>query len=221
MMLKFQTVIAWGSLLFPLLASDALAQEPAATPAAAVTPIPATTVPTPVYLPQTRHERWHGYLHETLLGTMPAARIFGTAFLEHLGRQPVEWGLGAHGYIHRVENRIYSTAIDGTVHSSMAAALGQDTRYLPSEDRATMDRVAHALKRTFITRNQSGNSVPDVSGLAGIYAGTMLPMYWHPRRYSPLAQGVRAGNFGVMFQAGSNLLKEFQPDLKRLLAKRK
>ena len=48
----------------------------------------------------------------------------------------------------------------------------------------------------------------------------MLPMYWHPRRYSPLAQGVRAGNLAVVFQAGSNLFKEFQPDLKRLIAKR-
>jgi len=31
---------------------------------------------------------------------------------------------------------------------------------------------------------------------------------------------VRAGDFGVMFQAGSNLLKEFESDLKRLVQKK-
>ena len=68
--------------------------------------------------------------------------------------------------------------------------------------------------------NQAGGRVFDVSGLAGIYAGTMIPMFWHPRGYSPMAQGVRAGDFGVMFQAGNNLIKEFRPDITRLLAKK-
>jgi hypothetical protein len=35
-----------------------------------------------------------------------------------------------------------------------------------------------------------------------------------------LAQGVRAGNFGVMFQAGNNLFKEFRLDIQRLFAKK-
>lgn len=172
------------------------------------------------YVPLTPHERWHGFLHETLLGTRPAIQIFGTAFLEHLGRQPVEWGLGAHGYAHRVENRVCSTVIDGAVHSSLAAALHYDTRYLSTHDGTIPQRVRRAMMRTFFTSNQSGGRAFDIAGLGGIYAGSMLPMYWHPRRYSPTAQGVRAGNFGVMFQAGSNLFKEFQPEIKKLLARK-
>jgi hypothetical protein len=180
--------------------------------------------PTPVasasYTPLTRHERWHGYLHETFLGTQPALQIFGTALLDHIGHAPTQWGVGFHGYSHRLENRFYSTMIDGSVHASLAALLHQDTRYLRAHDSRVGRRMGHAFERTFFTYNQAGGRVFDVSGLTGIYAGTMLPMFWHPRGYSPLGQGVRAGNFGVMFQAGNNLLKEFRPDIQRLFAKK-
>jgi hypothetical protein len=172
------------------------------------------------YTPINAHERWHDYLHRTFLGTEPALRIFGTAFLDHLGHAPVQWGVGLHGYTHRLENRFYSAMIDGSVHHAMAALLRQDPRYLSAHDGRATRRVGHALKRTLFTYNQSGQSVIDVSGLSGIYAGTMLPMFWHPRGYSPLAQGVREGNFGVMFQAGNNLIKEFRPDIERLFVKK-
>ena len=185
----------------------------------AVVPTPSAS-PIDTYTPLTRHERWHGYLHETFLGTQPALQIFGTALLDHIGHAPTQWGVGFHGYAHRLENRFFSAMIEGSVHSTIAALLHQDTRYLSAHDGRVARRVGHALERTLLTYNQSGESVIDVSGLAGIYAGTMIPMFWHPRGYSPLAQGVREGNFGVMFQAGNNLIKEFRPDLQRLFTKK-
>jgi hypothetical protein len=196
------------------------AQDPAVARTSGDVSLVAAPAAAQPYIPQTVHERWHGYWHETLLGTQPAVRILGTAFLEHLGRQPHEWGMGVQGYSHRVENRLYSTMIDGTVHDSLAALLHHDTRYLPAQSHNPWRRVGHGLRRTFFTYSQSGARVFDISGLGGIYAGSMLPMYWHPRRYSPLGQGVRAGNFAVVFQAVSNIAKEFQPDLKRLISKK-
>ncbi len=35
-----------------------------------------------------------------------------------------------------------------------------------------------------------------------------------------MGAGVRAGNFGVIVQTGTNLFKEFEPDLKRLLSRK-
>jgi len=198
-------------------AQDPVAADAPDTVAVAPTAVASTDS---AYTPLTRHERWHGYLHETFLGTQPALQIFGTALLDHIGHAPTQWGVGFHGYTHRLENRFYSTMIDGSVHFGLAAILHQDTRYLPAHDRRVTHRMGHALERTLLTYNQAGERVIDVSGLAGIYAGTMLPMFWHPRGYSPMAQGVRAGDFGVMFQAGNNLIKEFRPDIERLFAKK-
>jgi hypothetical protein len=195
-------------------------QEPVTADGTDVLALAPTPVASTAYTPLTPHERWHGYLHETFLGTEPAIRIFGTALLDHIGHAPTQWGVGFHGYTHRLENRFYSTMINGSVHASMAAVLHQDTRYFRSHDRRVVRRMGHALERTLLTYNSAGERVVDVSGLAGIYAGTMLPMFWHPRGYSPLAQGVRAGDFGVMFQAGNNLIKEFRPDIQRLFAKK-
>ncbi len=199
--------------------SCAWAQEPAADESA-IAPVEAAPS-APSYIPLSAHERWHGFLHESLLGTRPAALILGTAFLEHIGHAPADWSLSAQGYAHRVQDRLGATLIDGGVHSSMAALLRYDTRYWESPDRRPLHRVAHAFERTFFTRNEAGNRVFDLPGLGGIYAGSMLPMYWRPRSYSPLNQGVKAGDFGLMFQTGSNLLKEFEPDLKRLLSHNK
>jgi hypothetical protein len=195
-------------------------QEPVTADGAETLALATTPVASATYIPLTRHERWHGYLHETFLGTQPALRIFGTALLDHIGHAPTQWGVGFHGYTHRLENRFFSTMIDGSVHASMAALLRQDTRYLRAHDGRVGHRVGHALERTLFTYGQSGRREFDVSGLGGIYAGSMLPMFWHPGGYSPLAQGVRAGNFGVMFQAGNNLIKEFRPDIQRLFAKK-
>ena len=211
----------WSCITLALFALPAIwGQEPVIADSTETVALAPTPMASTEYKPLNRHERWHGYLHETFLGTEPALHIFGTALLDHIGHAPTQWGVGLHGYTHRLENRFYSAMIDGSVHFGMAALLHQDTRYLPSHDRRVAHRMGHALQRTLFTYNQAGERVVDVSGISGIYAGTMLPMFWHPRGYSPMAQGVRAGDFGVMFQAGSNLMREFRPDIERLFAKK-
>jgi hypothetical protein len=205
-----------GCLLVLLAPPMLRAQEPDVD--AVIAPSAASS--TVQYIPLSRHERWHGFLHETFLGTQPALQIFGTALLDHIGHAPTQWGVGLHGYTHRLENRFLSTMIDGGVHYSMAAILRQDTRYLPAHGGRFTHRAGHALKRTLFTYNQSGERVVDVAALSGIYAGAMIPELWHPRGYSPLHQGIQAGNFGVMFEAASNLVKEFRPDIVHAFAKK-
>jgi hypothetical protein len=211
--------VLFAALLGSIALSGAAAQETAASDVPDASAKAAEPPAVPAYLPLNARKRWHNYWHDTIFGPRPALSILGAAMVEHIGRQPVEWRLGAQGYARRVEDRFYSAMIGGTVHSSLAALLHQDTRYLATQDPSRTHRIAHALARTFVTNNDLGHQVFDVSGLAGIYAGAMLPMYWHPRHYSPWDQGVRAGNFGVIFHAGSNLLQEFQPDLKRLFSR--
>jgi hypothetical protein len=40
-------------------------------------------------------------------------------------------------------------------------------------------------------------------------------MYWYPRRYNPLSDGVRVGNQQAGFDLGINLIREFSPELKK------
>ena len=61
------------------------------------------------YTPLTRHERWHGYLHETFLCTQPALQVFGTALHDRLGHAPTQWCVDFHGCTHRVGHALERT----------------------------------------------------------------------------------------------------------------
>jgi len=110
--------------------------------------------------------------------------------------------------------------IAGTVQSSMAAVLGYDTRYHRCECRGGWKRTGHALSRTFLTSDSSGRRKIDLPGLSGIYAGSTLTMYWYPRGYGPLTNGVRNGNIAVGVASGIYLIKEFSPELKKVFHRR-
>ncbi len=77
-------------------------------------------------------------------------------------------------------------------------------------------RTGHAILRTFLTYDRTGHRVFDLPGLAGMYCGSMLMMYWYPRGYGPLTTGVQVGNFTVAVQSVVIIVKEFSPDIKRV-----
>jgi hypothetical protein len=130
------------------------------------------------YTPMSAHERWHGYLHENLLSSKFVLQLFGSAAMSHINRENKQWGLGSRGYFHRVGNRLLISAIDGSVHSSLATALHHDTRYWRYRgDGNGLQRVGHAIERTFLTYNESGHRVFDISSMAGIYGSSMLSTY--------------------------------------------
>jgi len=146
-------------------------QEPAMTDGTDMLTLAPTPVASASYTPLTPHERWHGYLHETFLGTEPALQIFGTALLDHIGHAPTQWGVGSHGYSHRLENRFYSTMIDGSVHASLATLLHQDTRYLRAHDRRVgrrMGQPAAGVRCVGVDWNLRRDHVADVQASARI-----------------------------------------------------
>ena len=66
-----------------------------------------------------------------------------------------------------------------------------------------------------MNNDSSGRRKFDAPGLSGIYAGAMLTMYWYPRGYDPLTNGVRNGNIAVGVMTGIYLTIEFSPELKK------
>jgi len=45
----------------------------------------------------------------------------------------------------------------------------------------------------------------------------MISALWYPARYDPMKDGVRWGSQQMGFSVGINILKEFTPELKRLI----
>jgi hypothetical protein len=79
-----------------------------------------------------------------------------------------------------------------------------------------MRRTAHALKRTLFTRDRQGRAVPNVPLVAGAAGGAAIARAWYPRGEGPGRDAARFAAMAVVGQAGTNVVQEFAPELKRL-----
>jgi hypothetical protein len=176
--------------------------------------------PAQFYVPMTAQERWRDYVRENF--TQPGAffQTFFTALGDQTGNKPLGWGGGIDRFPQRLGSEFARFTIAGTVKSTLAAGLQEDTRYHPCACRGVLARTTHAVSRTFITYDRSGRRTPNIAGLAGIYSGPMAMTTWYPGGYTALGYGVRQGNLAVGITTGITVIREFSPELKGLFRHR-
>lgn len=183
--------------------------------------VPARVTPrTFAYSPMTRQQRWQDYKDQNLESYGAFFRAFFTGLGDDLGRVP-RWDSGMTGLSEHVGSEFAAFTIGGTIHSSLAAALHQDTRYFHSSCRGAFLRTLHAVGRTIFTYGENGHLYPDVSGLAGIYAGPMIMTEWYPAKYSATGFGVRQANIAVGITSALYVIREFSPEIGRAFHRRK
>jgi len=172
------------------------------------------------YSPMTREERWQDYEHQNFESYGAFFQAFFTGLGDDLGDVP-RWDLGMAGLSEHVGSEFAAFTIGGTIHSSLAAALHQDTRYFHCTCRGALPRTLHAVGRTLFTYGDNGHLYPDISGLAGIYAGPMLMTEWYPAKYTATGYGVRQANIAVGVTSAVYVIREFSPEIKRAFHRRK
>ena len=173
------------------------------------------------YQPITPAERWQEFTRDSF--TSPGGYLVPLfpAGIAHLKNKPTQWGQGAEGFGRRAGYAYATNFMDDSILHASAAILRNDVRYEPSKDEKVMRRVRHALSRTFVTRSQSGRLTFNSSNFMSSYGAGMLATYMLPSEsYEPLKYGVRQGHILIAAHAGSNLLKEFTPDIKRLFRRK-
>ena len=175
---------------------------------------------TPGYTPMTRRERWQDYETVNFASYGAFFQAFFTGLGDYSGHVP-DWDSGAAGLSEHVASEFATFTIAGTIHSSLAAALHQDTRYFHCECRGGFHRTFHALGRTIVTYGDNGHIYPDISGLAGIYGGTMLTTAWYPAKYTATGYGVRQAIIAVGVTSAIYVIREFSPGIKRAFHRRK
>ncbi len=170
----------------------------------------------PSYQPLTSSQRWDHYWNGTLLSPNLYGASFASALVSHIDHDPPEWRQGFAGYTRRSASEYGLHVIQTTVHQAGAAAMGLDPRYQRCDCKGLWRRSGHAVKWSFLTRNNAGNTRFDVPAMAGAYAGGMLSMSWYPHRFNPLTDGLRVGNQEVGLVVGLNVIREFGPDLRHI-----
>ncbi|MFB3776323.1 MAG: hypothetical protein ACE141_01895 [Bryobacteraceae bacterium] len=170
-----------------------------------------------VYRPLTGKERLDYYTKRTFLSPGAFFRIAGPSLGSHLANRPAEWGQGTEGYGRRFADRYGRFVLRRTYEAAGAAALGHEVRYIPSTRTGFLPRAGHALAATFVTHDRSGRRTPHLARLGSAFAAEFTGNLWMPAGYRTGAEAVRGVGIELGVGSAFNLLREFSPELKRIL----
>jgi hypothetical protein len=138
-----------------------------------------------------------------------AAGVFGMAGIRQAADSPkYGQGWGAYG------KRFGATAADGFSDIMIGGAilpslLHQDPRYFYQGTGTTGSRIRHATFSPFVTRSDSGKSMPNYSSLGGDLAAASISNLYFPQANRGV--GLVFGNFaiGTAERIGASLAQEF------------
>ena len=141
-----------------------------------------------------------------------------TAGIIQAQNTPPSWGRTWSGYGKRYALAVSDNTIGNFMTSAvMPAMLRQDPRYYVKGEGSGWRRTGYALSRVAITRGRSGGQQVNLSEFVGNGIGTALSTQYHPADdRSPSAILTRYAT-QIMWDAVTNELKEFWPDIRRKL----
>ena len=139
--------------------------------------------------------------------------MLGSA-ISQADNSPTGFGQGWDAYAKRFGSsmgRQASTEFFGTF--ILASALHEDPRFYAEVDPSFSQAAKYSVKRLFITRNDDGRDVANISGLLGpAMAEGLANVYWPDRNRTVGDTFLRYG-LDLATKAGGNMLREYWPVL--------
>jgi hypothetical protein len=149
----------------------------------------------------------------------PTAGLF--AALYQLEDQNPSFGQGMAGYAKRFATAYGDQMMGNMMTEGIVPSLThEDPRYFRLGEGSVKSRLGYALSRIFICRTDSGRSTFNVSEWGGNALGTAISNAYYPDTRTA-SDNVQKLLIATGTDAFSNVLKEFWPDVKRKLHKRK
>jgi hypothetical protein len=207
-------VLAFGGVsLAPLTAQTSLAPDSQSQDAQAPPDGASTTVPAP-FVPLTLGQKYMFTANKVFSpGAMVLYNFRSGADL--LLRKRMPWGV-EDSYGVRTASFLGRSFLRQNLAFGVRAFDHEDPRYFVLGTGTAWTRVKYAVTRTFLVRNDSGGTMPAYSLFAAAYGAPLLADRWGLQHFlSP--QPLRAGTVGLGIAAGSDVMQEFWPDIKRKL----
>jgi hypothetical protein len=93
----------------------------------------------------------------------------------------------------------------------LASALHEDPRFYPEVNPSFGRAVKYSVQRLFVTRNDDGRDVFNVSGLAGPLMAEGLANVYYPDRNRTVGDTLLNYGLDIATRAGGNMLREYWP----------
>jgi hypothetical protein len=166
------------------------------------------------FTPMTRSERLRGYLTGTF-GPGSLAKAAARAGLDQWRDSPKEWGQGGQGFADRLGNAYAKHIIRGTLQYGASSVLHEDDRYLASGQTGFWSRTKYAISSTFLARRDNGGRTFAFARVGSAAGTAFISRTWQPASTSSASHAASGFGFTLAGDLGSNVIREFWPDLKR------
>lgn len=172
------------------------------------------------YRPLTGRERWAVFVQGDLWSPGAYFKAVIPAAIDHISLEPKQWGGGVKAYSQRFGSRWAASGIQDGLEIGGGYLLHQDPRYLPCPCTNPWRRTGHAILQNIVTRNDQGHWVIRSAGIAATYASGFAQESWTPGGYDKW-RAIRTANSQYYFGSIFNIVKEFLPDIRSRLQRRK
>ena len=166
------------------------------------------------FTPMTRKSRLRHYLTGTF-GRNAMARNAMRAELGQIAHSPKEWGRDGGGFATRVASGFGQHFVRKTLEYGASTLLHEDNRYLRSERKGFRKRTVYAVTSTFLTRRDNGRRSFAFSRFGSTGGASFISRAWMPHSIATMGAGASSFGIAIGVDIGSNMLREFWPDLKR------
>jgi hypothetical protein len=166
------------------------------------------------FTPMTRSERFRSYLTGAF-GPGSLAKTGVRAGIDELIDSPEEWGQDARGYGQRLGNAEAKHIIRHTLEFGAASLLHEDDRYLASGQTGFWGRTKYAIASTFLARRGNGDRTFAFARIGSAAGTAFISRAWQPPSASGLGSAASSFGLTLVTEVGTNVVREFWPDLKR------
>jgi hypothetical protein len=146
-------------------------------------------------------------------GTFDPVSMIGVGFaagLEQANNSYAGYGQGAAGYSKRFAAKFADgRTSDFLTHAVFPSLLHQDPRYYYLGHGSVKFRFMHAVGSAFVTRSDSGRTVPNYSFLLGNVSSAALSHLYYPPANRGAGLVFNRAAIGLAGRVGGNLIREF------------
>jgi hypothetical protein len=165
-------------------------------------------------------ERFDLYSHSILNPDSLVGPAMGAA-INQARDEPPEWGQGADAFGKRFASGYGQLLINRTIRFGVAALDHEDPRFRRSDEAGFWRRFKSAALQTVVVRTDSGRQIPAFSRFAGAYGAAFIANEWYPPDRSTPGHALKMGSIALSTTTGWNVFREFWPDIKQHLHKRR